>query len=318
MFIVTGGAGFIGSNVVKALNRRGATDILVVDDLTKGRKFANLLGAEISDYLDKDEFRRRIRDGHDFGAVDAVLHQGACSVTTEWNGRYMMDNNYQCSKELVHYCEAKRIPFVYASSAAVYGTEGDFRDDTEMQRPVNVYGYSKWLFDRYVASRRPSVPVTGLRYFNVYGPGEAHKGAMASVVWHAWNQIAESGEVKLFEGSHGFGPGEQRRDFVHVGDVAAVNLWFLDHPTQGVFNVGTGRSRSFNELARAVIAWAGAGRIRYVPFPEHLANSYQAHTEANLDRLRQAGCAHVFRPLEEGVAQTLDVMARGNSCASSS
>jgi ADP-L-glycero-D-manno-heptose 6-epimerase len=313
MFIVTGGAGFIGSNVVKALNQRGATDILVVDDLTDGKKFVNLLGAEISDYLDKDEFRRRVRDGQDFGAVDAILHQGACSVTTEWNGRYMMDNNYEYSKELLSYCEAKRIPLIYASSAAVYGTRGDFREDTDIQRPVNVYGYSKWLFDRYVAAQRPSVPVTGLRYFNVYGPGEAHKGSMASVVWHAHRQIAETGEVTLFEGSHGFGPGEQRRDFVHVGDVAAVNLWFLDRPVRGVFNVGTGRSRSFNDLARAVIAWTGAGRIRYVPFPEHLKDSYQAHTEANLDRLRRAGCTHVFRPLEDGVPLTLDAVAHGKT-----
>ena len=312
MFIVTGGAGFIGSNLVKALNRRGAADILVVDDLTDGKKFVNLLGADISDYLDKDEFRRRIRAGQDLGAVEAVLHQGACSVTTEWDGRYMMDVNYEYSKELLAWCEAKRVPFVYASSAAVYGTAGDFREDTAVQRPVNVYGWSKWLFDRHVAARRPSVPATGLRYFNVYGPGEAHKGSMASVVWHAHRQLAETGEVRLFEGSHGFGPGEQRRDFVHVGDVAAVNLWFLDHPVPGVFNVGTGRSRSFNELARAVIAWAGAGRIRYVPFPEHLEASYQAHTEARLDRLRQAGCAHEFRAIEEGVPLTLDAVAHAN------
>jgi ADP-L-glycero-D-manno-heptose 6-epimerase len=315
MYIVTGGAGFIGSNIVKGLNQRGVKDILVVDDLTDGRKFANLVGCDIADYLDKDEFRARIRNGSGFGGAAAVFHQGACAVTTEWDGRYMMDNNYEYSKELLAWCGRHGARLIYASSAAVYGIDRESDDGAGGERPVNVYGYSKWLFDRYVTSAAPrlSVQVVGLRYFNVYGPGEAHKGSMASVVWHAHNQIARSGEVRLFAGSHGYGDGEQRRDFVHVGDVVAVNLWFLDHPqARGIFNVGTGRSRSFNDLARAVIAWHGRGVIRYIPFPDHLKDSYQSFTEARLDRLRSVGCDVAFRELEDGVALYLDRIERSN------
>ena len=315
MYVVTGGAGFIGSNIVKGLNQRGVRDIVVVDDLTDGKKFANLVGCDIADYLDKDDFRARIRNGSSFGGVTAVFHQGACAVTTEWNGRYMMDNNYEYSKELLAYCNRNGAPFIYASSAAVYGIDREARDDSGAERPVNVYGYSKWLFDQYVTSAAPrlSVQVVGLRYFNVYGPGEAHKGSMASVVWHAHKQIAQTGEVKLFAGSHGYGDGEQRRDFVHVADVVGVNLWFLDHPeARGIFNVGTGRSRSFNDLARAVIAWHGRGEIRYIPFPDHLKDSYQSFTEARLDRLRSVGCDLEFRELEDGVALYLDRIERAN------
>lgn len=315
MFIVTGGAGFIGSNLVKALNDRGESDILVVDDLTDGRKFRNLAAANIADYLDRDDFRKRIRDSVDFGGVTAFFHQGACTDTTLWDGRTMLDNNFEFSKEIFLWCQARGIPLVYASSAAVYGTAGDFREFAGGEKPLNVYGWSKWLFDMWVKRRADDrrAPVTGLRYFNVYGRGEAHKGRMASVIHHFDAQLRETGSVKLFGGSHGYGDGEQRRDFVFVGDVAKVNLWAANGAAvSGVFNVGTGQSRSFNDVARAVIDWHGRGAVEYVPMPGDLKAAYQAFTEADLTALRQAGYDEAFVPIDEGVRLTLDARAQSS------
>ncbi len=309
MIVVTGGAGFIGSNVVKALNARGVDDVLVVDDLSDGTKFRNLADCEIADYEDKDDFLARIEAGADLGPVEAVIHEGACSTTTEWDGRFMMRNNYAYSRALLHWCLRRRVPFLYASSASVYGAGPVFREAREHERPLNVYAYSKFLFDQHVRRVLPRAEsqVVGFRYFNVYGPREQHKGQMASVAWHFHRQIAESGRCRLFEGSDGYGPGEQRRDFVHVDDAVAVALWFLDHPDRsGIFNVGTGRAQTFNEVARAVIAWHGRGEIEYVPFPEHLRGRYQSFTEADLTALRAAGCDVRFRPVEEGVPAYLD------------
>ncbi len=307
MIIVTGAAGFIGSNLVHALNARGRDDLVLVDDLTDGHKFANLAGARFADYLDRDEFRRALAAGTDLGTVDAILHQGACSETTEWNGRYMLDNNFTVSKELFGWCRARAVPMVYASSAAVYGAGTDFREDAPDLRPLNVYGWSKLVFDRWVAREDPGdARVVGFRYFNVYGPREAHKGRMASVVHHFDQQLRTSGEVRLFAGSHGVGDGEQRRDFIHVDDVVAANLWALEAPgAQGVYNVGTGASRTFNDLARAVIAARGGGRIAYIPMPADLVGAYQAFTEADVTRLRAAGFDAPFTALEDGVARTL-------------
>ena len=313
MIIVTGGAGFIGSNIVKALNARGVSDILVVDDLTDGTKFWNLSRARIADYLDVEAFRARLRRDEPFGKVDAVFHQGACAVTTEWNGRFMMDVNFEASKELLHWTSARGVPLIYASSAAVYGASATFREEPDCEAPINPYAWSKLLFDEMVRRHlgEAKSPVAGLRYFNVYGPGEAHKGSMASVAWHLNGQLQTSGEARLFDGSHGYGPGEQRRDFVHVADVAAVNLWFLDHPeARGIFNVGTGRAEPFNAVAEAVIAWHGRGELRYMPFPETLRSSYQAFTEADLTRLRAAGCDVEFRGVAEGVKAYLDALAQ--------
>lgn len=308
MIIVTGGAGFIGSNLVQALNARGLTDILVVDDLADGRKFANIADADIGDYEHYERFLERIeRDGLG-GRIEAVFHQGACSDTTEWDGRYLMEVNYRFSRELFEYCAARGIPFFYASSAAVYGAGERFAEAPENEAPINLYGYSKTLFDRYLRRRLPAVrsPVAGFRYFNVYGPREQHKGRMASVAWHFNNQVAETGRCRLFAGSGGYGDGEQRRDFVYVDDVVAVNLWFLDRATHsGVYNVGSGRSQSFNDVARAVIAHHGTGEIEYIPFPEDLRGRYQSFTEADLGRLRAAGCDIAFRPVETGVADYL-------------
>jgi len=309
MIVVTGGAGFIGSNVVKALNARGVDEILVVDDLSDGTKFRNLADCEIADYEDKDDFLARIASGADLGPVEAVIHQGACSTTTEWDGRFMMRNNYAYSRALLEWCLARGVPFLYASSASVYGTGPVFREAREHERPLNVYAYSKFLFDQHVRRLLPRArsQVVGFRYFNVYGPREQHKGQMASVAWHFHRQIVETGRCRLFEGSDGYGPGEQRRDFVHVDDAVAVALWFLEHPDRsGIFNVGTGRAQTFNEVARAVIAWHGRGEIEYVPFPQHLRGRYQSFTEADLTALRAAGCGVRFRPVEEGVPAYLD------------
>ena len=312
MIIVTGGAGFIGSNIVQRLNLAGITDIMVVDDLSDGRKALNLAGTQIADYLDREEFYRRICAKKDLASkVVGVLHQGACTTTTEWDGHMMMQVNFEFSKQLLHYCLERHIPLVYASSASVYGAGHESRIASECERPVNVYAWSKLVFDQYVRRFIGSArsPLVGLRYFNVYGPGEAHKGSMASVMWHFHNQLLEGDEVRLFEGSHGYGPGEQLRDFIHVDDVASANLWFLERSNvRGIFNLGTGKARSFNDVARAVIGWHGHGSIRYIPFPAGLAAGYQSFTEADLDTLRLAGYRDNFIGLEEGVRFYLDAL----------
>ncbi len=310
MIIVTGGAGFVGGNLIRGLNRRGLTDILVVDDMTDGTKFVNLVDCRIADYEDKDAFGEKLSKRGLPGQVTAVLHQGACTETTEWDGRFMLDQNFAFSRELLHRCAERRVPFIYASSAAVYGAGPEFNETPDCERPLNVYGYSKLLFDQYVRRHGDiGSQVVGLRYFNVYGPGEAHKGAMASVVWHFNEQLKKTGEVRLFKGSGGYEAGEQRRDFVFVDDIVEVVLYFLEHPGQsGIFNAGTGRAHTFNEVARAVIGWHGRGDITYVDFPEHLADRYQSFTRADLSRLRSAGCPVQFRDVDQGVGATLDVI----------
>ena len=305
MIIVTGGAGFIGSNLVLGLNARGYDDILVVDHLKNGSKFRNLVDGRIADYLDRDAFLQRLQAGDFEGkSIEAIFHQGACSATTEWDGQYMMTNNYEYSKILLTYCQIHRIPLIYASSAAVYGGNLQFKEELAYEGPLNVYGYSKFQFDQYVRRQHNlQAPLVGLRYFNVYGPRESHKGSMASVAFHLHNQLRDGDEIRLFEGCDGYGNGEQRRDFVYVGDIVDINLWFLDHPqVSGIFNCGTGRSQTFNDVANAVIRHYGRGNIRYIPFPEHLKGCYQSFTEANLEHLRAAGCDHYFKTVEEGVS----------------
>lgn len=312
LVIVTGGAGFIGSNLIRHLNERGITNILVVDNLANGHKFANLSSLDIADYLDKHEFLKRIQEHHTyFGEVRTIFHQGACSTTTEWNGRYMMENNFEYSKELLNYCQKRNVPFLYASSAAVYGGSDRFVEDRVCEKPLNVYGYSKFLFDQYVRRILPSATaqIAGFRYFNVYGPNEQHKGSMASVAFHQNNQIKNDGMVKLFVGSHGYGNGEQRRDFIHVDDVCNVNLFFFDHHDKsGIFNCGSGRAEPFNAIANAVINWHQRGRIEYVDFPEHLLAAYQAYTQADLGTLRSAGYEAEFMDVATGVKRYLDVL----------
>lgn len=306
MIIVTGGAGFIGSNIVKALNDRGRTDIIVVDDLQDGTKFVNLADLSIADYLDKDDFIARIVSGEEFGPIEAIFHEGACSATTEWDGKFMMENNYEYSKELLHYCLEREIPFLYASSAATYGKTETFVEDPAYEGPLNVYGYSKLQFDNYVRRLWPQIQsqVVGFRYFNVYGPREQHKGSMASVAFHLNTQIHKGENPKLFEGVDGYENGGQLRDFVYVGDVCRVNLWFLDHSEQsGIFNLGTGRAEPFQAVGDAVVAYHQKGRVEYIPFPDHLRGRYQSFTQANIDKLRAAGYDKPFKSVAEGVAE---------------
>ena len=286
MMIVTGGAGFIGSHIVRRLNASGEKDILVVDDLRDGRKIFNVADCDLIDYLDKDDFLIRIKAGEKFGSdIRAVFHQGACTDTTEWDGRLMMQTNFEYSKRLLHHCSDNDIRLVYASSAAVYGTGTEFSVERRCENPINAYAFSKLMFDQYVRYLQADLKcaVVVLRYFNVYGPGEAHKGQMASVIYHFHRQLLKGDEVRLFEGSGGYTDGEQRRDFIHVDDIAAVNLWMLEHPEcTGILNLGTGKSRSFNDVARGVIGWHDQGSIEYIPFPESLEDSYQSFTEADI------------------------------------
>ncbi len=312
MIIVTGGAGFIGSNLVKALNARGRSDILVVDDLSDGTKFRNLADCDIQDYIDKDDFLEQIQWLNEISdPIEAVFHQGACSTTTEWDGKFMMQTNYEYSKVLLQYCQDNGIPFIYASSAAVYGGNQGFREDRELEAPLNVYGYSKFLFDQHVrrVGERGQSQVAGMRYFNVYGPREFHKGSMASVAYHLNNQLLVDNEVRLFAGCDGYADGEQLRDFIHVDDVVAVNLWFMDNPhVSGIFNVGTGRAQSFNDVAHAVLTWHGKGELQYIPFPDHLKGSYQSYTQADISRLREAGYNNDFLTVEQGVTRYMETL----------
>jgi len=302
MIVVTGGAGMIGSNIVAALNAAGHSEILVVDDLTDGTKFRNLADLAIEDYQDKDEFLALV-EREAIGPVEAIFHQGACSTTTEWNGKFMMEVNYAYSKKLLHFCLNRRIPFLFASSAAVYGGGCEFREEPELERPLNVYGYSKKLFDDYIRAKvfpTEHSPVVGLRYFNVYGPREAHKGTMASVAFHLFNQVERGENPKLFGAYDGYGPGEQSRDFIHVGDVADVNLWLWNRGISGLFNCGTGKAQPFRTIAETVIAALGKGDIEYVDFPGHLKGRYQSFTQADMTRLRAAGYNGAFRDVETG------------------
>ncbi len=311
MIIVTGGAGFIGSNLVRALNARGESDITVVDDLTDGTKFRNIDDCDIADYGDHIEFIESIQHGRMPRRIRAIFHQGACSTTTEWDGRYMMRNNFEYSKELLRFCLEQGIPMIYASSASVYGGSEKFVEQPGYEKPLNVYGFSKLLFDQYVQRRlhEAGTQVAGLRYFNVYGPREQHKGQMASVAWHFRNQILADGEAKLFVGSGGYGDGEQRRDFVYVDDIVDINLWLFDNPSVcGVFNAGSGKSQTFNDVANAVIKKLGRGNIRYIEFPDNLEESYQSFTEADLSLLRKAGYEGEFRNVEQGVNAYFDAL----------
>ncbi|MCK5895846.1 MAG: ADP-glyceromanno-heptose 6-epimerase [Cocleimonas sp.] len=317
MIIVTGGAGFIGSNIVKALNDRGETDILIVDNLVDGKKMLNINDLDIADYMNKEAFIQQIKNNEDFGGkVQAIFHEGACSATTEWNGKFIMENNYDYTKSLLYWCGQHNVQYLYASSASVYGSGLVFKEARQNELPINMYAYSKFQFDQVVRRAIPQAKnqIVGFRYFNVYGPREQHKGTMSSTAFHFHNQLKATGVAKLFEGIDGYANGEQRRDFVYIDDVVAVNLWFLDHPDQsGIFNVGTGHSQSFNEMANAVLKWHGKGEIDYIPFPEHLKGAYQSFTEANISHLRAVGYNKNFKTVEEGVSAYLDWLTDGNN-----
>jgi ADP-L-glycero-D-manno-heptose 6-epimerase len=324
--VVTGAAGMIGANLLRGLNAAGIDDIIAVDDLTDGSKHRNLVGARLADYFDHSDFYPRFARG-DFGAVDAVLHQGACSDTMEHNGQRMMAQNYRCTKDLLDACQAHGTRLIYASSAAVYGGSDVFSESPAHERPLNVYGYSKLLTDQVVRRMLPhaSAQVVGLRYFNVYGPHEQHKGRMASVAFHHSQQFCADDRVRLFGAYGGYGPGLQSRDFVHVDDVVAVNLWFLQHAgVSGVFNVGSGRAQPFNDVALAVVngwreragetplplqALVERGLVEYIDFPAALAGKYQCFTQADLTALRAAGCTHAFADVATGVRRYVQWLA---------
>ncbi len=308
MIVITGGAGFIGSNLVNAWNQRGRSDIVVVDNLKDGHKFFNLIDCDIADYFGKQEFLEKIQNDKRFESkIEVIFHQGACSATTEWDGRYMMENNYQYSKILLNYCIDRGIPLFYASSASVYGSgKNGFKEQRQSESPLNMYGYSKFLFDQWVRRHLGNAPIqiAGFRYFNVYGPREQHKGSMSSVAYHCRHQLLATGKMKLFEGCDGYGNGEQRRDFISVEDVVKVNLWFFDNPEcSGIFNVGTGKSQPFNDVANAVKDFYQRGEIEYIDFPEHLKGHYQSFTEADIRALREIGYNHDFLTVEQGVAR---------------
>ncbi|MBC7682167.1 MAG: ADP-glyceromanno-heptose 6-epimerase [Ferruginibacter sp.] len=326
--VVTGAAGFIGSNLVKGLNARGITDIIAVDDLTQGDKYRNLADLQIADYVDADSFYDRFAQGG-YGKVEAVFHEGACSDTMEMNGKYMMDNNYTLSCKLFDACHAQGTRLLYASSAATYGGSASFVETPEFERPLNVYGYSKLLFDQRMrlacgtAFDRNPHQVVGFRYFNVYGPREQHKGRMASVAFHQFHQFKADGKVKLFGEYGGYPQGGQMRDFVFIDDVVAVNLWFFDHPEKsGIFNLGTGKAQPFNDIAHAVVnalhntpvslaEAASSGLIAYVPFPDALRGKYQCYTQADLTALRATGCDHAFADVHTGVTRYVQTLLQG-------
>ena len=317
--IVTGAAGFIGSNLVKALNERGESNIIAVDNLKHADKFRNLVDCDIADYLDKEDFLRQLQEGFFDGVITSILHQGACSDTMETDGRYMMENNYRYSMQVLNYCQNEDVPLLYASSASVYGGGNVFKESREYEAPLNVYGYSKFLFDQIVRRRwqQRGSQIVGLRYFNVYGEREAHKGRMASVAYHLFNQYRAEGYVKLFEGNDGYANGEQLRDFVAVQDVVKVNMHFLEHPDQsGIFNLGTGKAQTFNDVAMATVnsLRAAEGKspftleemckqqvLRYIPFPDQLRGKYQSYTQADIGALRIAGYELPFMTVEQGV-----------------
>jgi ADP-L-glycero-D-manno-heptose 6-epimerase len=325
--VVTGAAGFVGANLVKALNARGETRIIAVDHLARVDKFKNLVDCDIADYFDRDEFLDRLEQGDFDDDIRAILHQGACSDTMETDGCYMMRNNYRYSMALLEHCQNNDVSLIYASSASVYGAGKTFVEDRTHEAPLNVYGYSKFLFDQAVRRVLPeqTASIVGLRYFNVYGPREQHKGRMASVVWHFFNQYQQDGKIKLFEGSDGYEAGEQQRDFVSVEDVVKVNLYFLDHPQHsGIFNLGTGRAESFNAVALATLnalakregkaarslkEWVAEGAIEYVPFPPQLAGKYQSYTQADLKKLRAAGYKEKMLDVATGVAHYVETLA---------
>jgi ADP-L-glycero-D-manno-heptose 6-epimerase len=333
--VVTGAAGFIGSNIIAGLNARGIDDIIAVDDMTQGDKFRNLADLKISDYIDADVFYDAFAAGQ-YGQIEAVFHEGACSDTMEQNGKYMMANNYGVSWHLYQACQKRGARLLYASSAATYGGANTFREEPAFELPLNVYGYSKLLFDQRMrrecgdgfhrTKAGKTMQVVGFRYFNVYGPREQHKGRMASVAFHQFNQFKAEGKVKLFGEYGGYPPGGQTRDFVYIDDVVAVNLWFFDHPTEtGIFNLGTGRAQPFNDVASSVVNAmrslqgqpalalpdiAQQGLVEYIPFPDALRGKYQCFTQADLTALRATGCDHAFVDVQTGAAKYVQWLSR--------
>jgi ADP-L-glycero-D-manno-heptose 6-epimerase len=309
MIVVTGGAGFIGSNIIYYLNKKGLTDIVVVDNISNTNKYLNIAKLDYMDYIDKKDFLSILPK---LGKIDMIIHQGACSSTIENDGYYMLNNNYEYSKELLNHCISNRIKFLYASSASVYGNGlNGFSENRDNESPLNVYAFSKYLFDNYVRQiikgGDTSIPITGLRYFNVFGYQETHKESMASVVFHFAKQIQEYNKIKLFEGSKDF-----IRDFIFIDDVIKVLNHFINHDISGIYNCGTGQSRSFYDIARIMKDKSNGAEIEFVPFPEHLVGKYQKYTEADLSKLRETGFTNEFNSLEDSVSKYYDKLNKMN------
>ena len=309
MIIVTGGAGFIGSNLVKMLNDQGIDDIIIVDNLGSSLKFLNLNKLKFKDFIDKNSFLQKIDS---LGRIDLILHQGACSATTETDVNYLISNNYEYSKTLLHYSLDNNISFIYASSASVYGNgDNGFKEAPACEYPLNGYAFSKFIFDNYVrqvySPDKYKSQMTGLRYFNVYGYQENHKGSMASVPFHFFNQAKETGEIKIFEGSENF-----LRDFILVEDVAQVVNFFIESKKSGIFNCGTGQERSFMDMAEIFVKLYGDCKIKTIPFPDHLKGKYQTFTKADVTDLRNAGFNGEFTSLEEGMKKYLERLKANN------
>lgn len=309
MIVVTGAAGFIGSNLAKGLNDAGHQELILVDDLNP-EKEKNISGLKFDQFLTIEEYLEKHRSITD---LQAIFHQGACADTTENRPDYILRQNTGYTYALFNHCQANRIPLLYASSAAVYGDgENGFREEPGSEQPLNLYGESKLIFDQVLRRHvdkegKLTAPVTGFRYFNVYGPGEAHKGRMASVALHLFKQGKENGSLKLFEGSESF-----KRDFVHINDVVAVNLHFLQNPQTGIFNLGTGTARSFTEMAKAIQKQIPNSSIEYIPFPEDLKGKYQAYTCADLSTIRKAGYEEDFIELEAGINSYYQAFEHGS------
>ncbi len=309
-YLITGAAGFVGANLTYALLNNQECDVIAVDNFSQSEKFHNLVDCNISDYYDKSELLGVLKQLD--GKITAILHQGACSDTMESDGRYMMANNYRYSCDLLQWANQQKIPFLYASSAAVYGSNTQFISQRQYEKPLNIYGYSKFLFDQFlrhkIANHEIDIPVIGFRYFNIYGPREAHKGRMASVAYHHFQQYQQQGYVNLFKGSGGYGNGQQCRDFIYIDDVVALNLHFLARSLAGekfanIVNLGTGRAQSFNDLSMGMInacriktgkpalslaELVAQNSIRYIDFPEALIGKYQHYTQAEISCLRNA------------------------------
>lgn len=316
MIIVTGGAGFIGSNLVHKLNLDNINDILIVEERnTYTKKFENLKDLKYLDCFDKNEFIKDIKklSQNYINQIDCIFHLGACSKTTEPDREYIMNTNFKFSKNLLEFSSNNKIPLIYASSASVYGNGTKFKEDSNNESFLNHYAESKLLFDTFYRENESKISsqVVGLRYFNVFGPREHHKEGMSSVVFHFYNQMKNYGEIKLFKGSHGYNDGEQRRDFICVEDTIKVKRWFQKHKNiSGIYNVGTGMSRTFNDIANCVLAYFGKGKITYIDFPDNLINQYQAFTEADMTYLKSKGFDEKFTTLEKGVKDYLDWLSK--------
>jgi len=312
MIIVTGGAGFIGSNLVSRLNRFGRDDIIIVDDLSDSRKIKNISDLNFCDYIDYLDFLNVIENRDYFSKIDVIFHQGACSDTTVTDANYVMKVNFDYSKKMLKWAFNQESQFIYASSASVYGMgKNGFVESRECETPLNPYAFSKFLFDQYVRTKlsMQKSQIVGLRYFNVYGPREQHKGPMVSTVFQFNKQLKDNGKLKLFKGTDGYKDGDQKRDFIYVEDVVDVNKWFFENKKiSGIFNVGTGVSRSFNDLANSITKFYQFGEKEYIDFPEKLIGKYQSFTKGSLVKLRSAGYKENFITLEEGVNRYLSYL----------